>query len=214
MERVMLKKRSVLDFLGDALGLVFFGALTLLSAAHLVITGSPLSFGLAVYNALLAVTLAVRETPLRSSTLPEMALGLAGSLLPFISVVPNAVVLNAVVGWAPVGELALLGFALQVIGLVWMIASVAALGKSFGVAPADRGLVASGPYRVVRHPLYLGELVFYAGVLTARPSILHLILWIALAGIQVARLKAEENVINRYGGYVQAVRWRLVPGIW
>ena len=183
---------------------MFFGTLTLLSAAHLVITGSPLSFGLAVYNALLAIVLAMRDAPLRSSTPPEMALGLAGSLLPFISVVERV----------PDGQLALLGFALQVIGLIWMIASVAALGKSFGVAPADRGLVASGPYRVVRHPLYLGELVFYAGVLAARPSVLHLALWIALAGIQVARLKAEEGVINRYGEYTQAVHWRLVPGVW
>ena len=94
------------------------------------------------------------------------------------------------------------------------VASVAALGRSFGIAPADRGLVASGPYRVVRHPLYLGELVFYAGVCVARPSVLHITLWAALACVQVARLRAEERSINRYGEYAQVVPWRLAPGLW
>ena len=194
---------------GDALGIVFFSALTLLSAAQLMVTRSPLSFGLALYNALLIVVLALRDAPTQTCTRRGMALGLAGALLPFVSVVPNAVVERV-----PDGPLAPVGLAVQVVALIWMIASVAALGRSFGIAPADRGLVAAGPYRVVRHPLYLGELVFYAGVCGARPSVLHITLWAALACVQVARLRAEECSIRRYDEYAQVVPWRLVPGLW
>ena len=211
--------RGLTDACGDTLGVGFFSALTLLSTAQLLITRSPLSFGLAVYNALLVVVLAVRGAPAQEGTRRGWVLGLAGALLPFVSVVSNAIVLNAVVPNAVVerapGEaLAPIGLAFQVVALIWMIASVAALGRSFGVAPADRGLVASGPYRVVRHPLYLGELVFYAGVCLARPSVLHVALWAVLACVQLARLKAEENTISEYGRYAQAVPWRLVPGVW
>ncbi len=201
--------RRLTDACGNALGIGFFGALTLLSAAQLLITRSPLSFGLAVYNALLVVVLAVRDAPAQEGTRRGLVLGLAGTLLPFVSVVPNAAVERA-----PGEALAPTGLAIQIVALIWMIASVAALGKSFGVAPADRGLVASGPYRVVRHPLYLGELVFYAGVCLARPSVLHVALWAALACVQLARLKAEENTLGAYDQYAQAVPWRLVPGVW
>jgi protein-S-isoprenylcysteine O-methyltransferase Ste14 len=201
--------RRLTDACCDALGIGFFSALTLLSAAQLLITRSPLSFGLAVYNALLVVVLAVRDAPAQGGSWRGWVLGLAGTLLPFASVVPNAIVERA-----PGAALTSIGFAFQIVALIWMIASVAALGRSFGVAPADRGLVVSGPYRVVRHPLYLGELVFYAGVCLACPSVLHVALWAALACVQLARLKAEENTINEYGRYAQAVPWRLVPGVW
>ncbi len=194
----------LVDVLGNTLGIVFFGALTLLSAAQLLITGNPLSFGLALYNALLALTLAVRDAPARAGTGRGMILGLAGTLLPFVSIVERA----------PDGPLASLGAVVQATALVWVIASVAALGKSFGVAPADRGLVVTGPYHIVRHPLYLGELAFYAGVCIARPSILSVTLWIALACLQLARLRAEEGAIHGYEEYAQAVPWKLVPGIY
>ncbi len=201
--------QRLVDTCGDMLGIVFFSVLTLLAAAQLMITRNPLSFGLAVYNALLVVVLAVRDTPAQEGTWRGWVLGLAGALLPFVSVV-----LNAVVERTPDGPLAPIGFVIQVVALVWMIASVGALGRSFGIAPADRGLVAAGPYRVVRHPLYLGELIFYAGVCLARPSMSHVALWATLACVQLARLRAEESTIGEYSRYAQAVPWRLVPGIW
>jgi protein-S-isoprenylcysteine O-methyltransferase Ste14 len=50
-------------------------------------------------------------------------------------------------------------------GLTFSIYAAASLGRSFGLAPEARGLVTSGAYRLVRHPLYLGELVAALGVL-------------------------------------------------
>ena len=66
MIRLGLRRRAAI--FGDALGVLFFSALTLGSAAQLFITRSPLSFGLALYNALLVVTLALRDAPAKPGT--------------------------------------------------------------------------------------------------------------------------------------------------
>ncbi|MBO0894239.1 MAG: hypothetical protein J2O39_07660, partial [Acidimicrobiales bacterium] len=50
------------------------------------------------------------------------------------------------------------GLVLQIIGLAICISSFVALGRSFGFAAGDRGLVQRGPYSVVRHPIYAGYL--------------------------------------------------------
>ena len=49
-------------------------------------------------------------------------------------------------------------------GLAFSLASVAVLGRCFGILPDVRGLVVRGPYRLVRHPLYLGELTAALGI--------------------------------------------------
>ena len=46
-----------------------------------------------------------------------------------------------------------------------------ALGRSFGVAPANRGIVVRGPYSFVRHPIYTGYLITHTGF---RKTILEL----------------------------------------
>ena len=55
-------------------------------------------------------------------------------------------------------------------GLRGMLVAALALGRCFGVLPEARGLVTHGPYRLVRHPLYLGELAAMGGLLVASPS--------------------------------------------
>ena len=87
----------------------------------------------------------------------------------------------------------------------------------FGVRPALRGLVTHGPYRVVRHPLYLSYVIANIGfnlqVWNLATLFLALIGWAAM----VYRIRAEERVISRdpvWPDYVALVQYRLVPGVW
>jgi hypothetical protein len=78
-------------------------------------------------------------------------------------------------------------------GNSFALASVAALGRCFGVLPDVRGLVMRGPYRVVRHPLYLGELTATFGLaLGAQQVWLALAAWSACLGVQIVRTRYEE----------------------
>jgi len=102
-------------------------------------------------------------------------------------------------------------------GLVFAITSVAFLGRCFGVLPDVRGLVTRGPYRVVRHPLYLGEVTALLGVAIAcRNWAIAVPLWAATVALQLARTRFEEEsllaVFPEYGEYARRTK-RLIPGL-
>ena len=113
--------------------------------------------------------------------------------------------------WAGVG-LALVTFAA---GL--SLVTLFTLGRLFGVRQAVRGLATSGPYRFVRHPMYLSYILADIGYnleewnLVTLPLVL--IGWAAL----VYRIYAEERVLSQHSGwqsYAASVRSRLFPGLW
>ncbi|WP_298832671.1 isoprenylcysteine carboxylmethyltransferase family protein [uncultured Piscinibacter sp.] len=110
------------------------------------------------------------------------------------------------------------GVALQLCGTLWQFASKLALGRSFGLLPAQRGLVTGGPYRVVRHPIYLGYLVGHVGFLLANASWQNLAVLLLLYAAQVLRMQREEAVLasasEDYRRYQQRVHWRLVPFVY
>ena len=91
------------------------------------------------------------------------------------------------------------------------------LRRSFGIAPANRGLKLSGPYRLVRHPMYSGYLLTHLGVLALMPSWYNLGVYGFAWTLQVLRLHAEERLLAQdeaYARYRQDVRYRLLPGIY
>ena len=108
--------------------------------------------------------------------------------------------------WAPI--------ALQSLGLLMALAAQIGLGRSFGVAPADRGLVDGGAYRVIRHPIYAGELVHFAGVVLSAVTGRNILVLAALLVATIYRIEHEERIIERYAQYAGRVRWRLLPGVW
>ena len=82
---------------------------------------------------------------------------------------------------------------------------------------ARRALVLGGPYRFVRHPMYLGYLVTHLAVIGMNPASTNLALYAACWLCQVPRLLAEERLLGEdpaYQAYRGAVRWRLLPGLW
>jgi protein-S-isoprenylcysteine O-methyltransferase Ste14 len=110
----------------------------------------------------------------------------------------------------------LLAFVLILSGSAWSVWAVRHLSTCLSVVPQARRLVDTGPYRLVRHPLYLGELVAVCGFAVRGGHWLHGVLLLALLALQVYRAGREEALlagqVPGYAGYA-ARTWRIVPGV-
>jgi len=109
------------------------------------------------------------------------------------------------------------GFDVQMIGLVICVASFIALGRSFGFAAADRGLVQHGPYSVVRHPIYASYFFLQFGYLLQSLSVRNALVVVFIWSCNVGRAVVEERLLvtsSHYAEYRARVPWRLVPGVW
>ena len=110
-----------------------------------------------------------------------------------------------------------LGEALVACGNLLQFAAKLALRRSFGLAPAHRGLKTGGPYGLVRHPRYAGYLLVHIGLLLLMPSWLNAAIYAIGWTAQLRRLRAEEALLGEdeaYRAYCARVRWRLVPGVY
>lgn len=97
------------------------------------------------------------------------------------------------------------------------LASLIALGRRFGILPAWRGLMTKGPYRLVRHPMYLSYFVSDIGYNLQEWNIGTILLTLAGWASLVYRIHAEERVLSQdpaWSQYSAAVRYRLLPAIW
>lgn len=106
---------------------------------------------------------------------------------------------------------------LMVLGLLLNLYGKASLARSFGLVAANRGVKRSGPYRVIRHPIYAGNAMTQIGFLLANPTGLNLVLWLAAITLQVIRLQAEEKLLGQdpvYAEYMAKVPYRLAPGLY
>jgi protein-S-isoprenylcysteine O-methyltransferase Ste14 len=104
----------------------------------------------------------------------------------------------------------------SVIGLAIVIAGKVTLGRSFGLMPANRGVVSSGAYRLVRHPIYLGYLITHVAFLLATPSLWNVAILTVGDIALLLRAVCEEQTLARdaqYRQYQQVVRWRVCPGL-
>jgi protein-S-isoprenylcysteine O-methyltransferase Ste14 len=105
---------------------------------------------------------------------------------------------------------------LMITGIVFQVACKLTLRRSFGLAPANRGLIVTGPYKLVRHPIYASYLINQAGFLLLNPTAWNAdVLGVALV-IQIFRIAAEERLLAHDQGHAafrKAVPYRLVPGV-
>jgi protein-S-isoprenylcysteine O-methyltransferase Ste14 len=108
------------------------------------------------------------------------------------------------------------GYLLVAAGTCWAVWSVWFLGRSISVIAQARAVVDRGPYRLVRHPLYVGELVSALGLAVAVGTVAAFCAWAALCLLQAYRALREEQVLLQalpgYGSY-RARTAALLPGI-
>jgi len=100
------------------------------------------------------------------------------------------------------------------VGLLVVIAGKLSLGRSFGLLPANRGIVSSGCYRVLRHPIYLGYLITHVAFVAANPSLWNAALLLISDTALLRRAIYEERTLAKdpeYCEYMDRVRWRVVP---
>ncbi len=109
-----------------------------------------------------------------------------------------------------------LAVVLMFLGLFVQVVAKFALGRRFGVVAANRGLCLYGPYKLVRHPIYMGYLLTHIGLCLLSPSMWNLVLFACVYAMQIPRILAEERMLSEdqdYQQYKQVVRLRLVPGL-
>jgi protein-S-isoprenylcysteine O-methyltransferase Ste14 len=105
---------------------------------------------------------------------------------------------------------------LIVLGLAGSVWSLRALGTNLSVIAQVRGLAATGPYRWVRHPLYVAEILTVLGIVLRSPSLVVLALWALLVLLQAYRAVVEERLLTSaqpdYAEYTRRTA-RFVPRI-
>jgi protein-S-isoprenylcysteine O-methyltransferase Ste14 len=106
---------------------------------------------------------------------------------------------------------------LGVVGMLIAVPAMASLRRSFSLTPQARSLATGGLYRVVRHPLYLGEILNVIGLMVAVGSVTAVAATVVVVAGQVIRASLEERLLRRtFPEYDRAFRGvaHLLPGIW
>ena len=113
--------------------------------------------------------------------------------------------------------LGLLGGAVTAIGSLVTFISIQCLGRSFAVLPSLRDIRTSGIYRFVRHPIYLSYIIAALGTLMRHPSLHNTSVVLAGVFLIMWRIRFEERLLAQdelYRNYMDAVRYRLIPGLY
>jgi protein-S-isoprenylcysteine O-methyltransferase Ste14 len=106
----------------------------------------------------------------------------------------------------------------------WTVIALALRANAFA-APVvkhqetrGQAVVQTGPYAIVRHPMYAGAVPLMIGMPLWLGSIAGAVLAFVPLGVLVIRIRIEEALLRRelagYVDYAKRVRWRLIPGIW
>lgn len=118
----------------------------------------------------------------------------------------------------PVQAVAALGIACMIVGVAIRVAAIRALGEHYGhrIRRAAH-VVQDGPYRVIRHPAYLGTLLAHAGFvlvyLNAWSIAALVVLWLPAVLVRTVLEDRFLRAIPEYDAYASRVRARLFPGL-
>ena len=135
-----------------------------------------------------------------------------------IAATGGMMLLPALIKWAPpaTGWCYRAGVALELAGMTFTQVARVYLGRSFGLFPANRGIVSRGPFRLMRHPIYVGWFLLSLGYSMTYPSARNLLVIAAILPFMLWRIVQEEQLLSddpEYREYCERVRYRLIPGI-
>jgi|SRR5215212_424027 protein-S-isoprenylcysteine O-methyltransferase Ste14 len=105
---------------------------------------------------------------------------------------------------------------LLIAGMLFQIWAKLTLRRSFGLVPANRGIKAGGPYRLVRHPMYAGYLLTHVAVLLFAPTLWNATIYAIALPFQLLRILNEERFLGddeAYRQFAASVQYRLVPKV-
>ncbi len=114
------------------------------------------------------------------------------------------------------GGLALSGLTLELFGIALTQVARVYMGRSFGILPANRGVVSKGPFSSIRHPIYFGWLILSLGYVMSYPTARNILLIATTLPFMVWRIQQEETLLSNdpeYCTYERRVRFRLWPGV-
>jgi protein-S-isoprenylcysteine O-methyltransferase Ste14 len=124
-------------------------------------------------------------------------------------------------GWSPVPVVVtVIGNMLVVLSFVIFFFVLKANSYAASTIRVEEGqpVISSGPYALVRHPMYTGALVLLTGIPLALGSWWGVLLIVPFFPVLVWRLLDEEQFLHRnlpgYTEYTFKVRYRLVPHVW
>ena len=106
--------------------------------------------------------------------------------------------------------------AMQLTGVAVSTVAVLSLNRSFGIVPANRGIKRGGLYRYVRHPIYAGYIITYAGFILQNLHVQNAAVIALFLIFLILRIFAEEEFLAQdpvYADYMTKTRWRLFPGV-
>jgi protein-S-isoprenylcysteine O-methyltransferase Ste14 len=201
-------KTTVNDFVGRATIVVLFSLLSINLLGEFMRTGHVTGLLLLVGESLVVVLTIVRR---RAVTVDRSA---AAAIMTGISLLGPALMRATS---SPASLLSdQITATISAVGLLLVVVGKMTLGRSFGVAPANRGVVVRGPYTLVRHPIYTGYLISHVAFVLAHPAPWNVSIVLVADIALIVRALREERVLSAdasYRQYCQRVGWHLVPGV-
>jgi len=202
-----LDRRFVSDFAARQVVGVLFALMSINLLGDFLRIGHVTGLLLLVSESLVVVLTVVRRPAL------QVDRSIAAGLITVVSTLgPTLLRASNEPGLVPDAVTALMSVA----GLSVEIAGKLTLGRSFGLVPANRGVVVQGPYAIVSHPIYTGYLLTHLAFLMAHPRMLNVAILLVGDAALIVRALLEERVLGgdaTYREYCRRVSWHLLPGV-
>jgi protein-S-isoprenylcysteine O-methyltransferase Ste14 len=226
-----MTKLLLLSLLNLVVGSVMLGVLLFLSAGTLdywqawvfIVVFSAAANGIGIYLSIKDPALLERRKNLTPAAPASLAQKIMGVLI-LVGVLALLVVpaLDHRFGWSSMpGFVAVFGDALVLLSFVafYYVFRANSYGGSTIEVFEGQQVISTGPYAIVRHPMYLGVVIMCVGAVLALGSWWTLLVIVLMELPVLAwRILDEEQVLAKdlpgYTDYVHKVRYRLVPHVW